>query len=154
VFDLGRDSHSGGDVRVLARDCDGDAPGPRPYRQDRRDRLIAAAFSGKSVRASAAQYSVGVATAIVWVRRARESGDRSARKQGGTKRCKPDPHREYLLALIGETPDLTISELLERLAMERSVTVSRSILWECLARCGLTFKKDRARGRAGPPRRR
>jgi len=31
VFDSGRDSHSDGDVRVLARDCDGDAPGPRPY---------------------------------------------------------------------------------------------------------------------------
>jgi transposase len=73
---------------------------------------------------------VGVATAIVWVRRARESGDWSARKQGGTKRCKLDPHRDYLLALIDETPDLTISELLERLAMERSVTVPRSILWE------------------------
>lgn len=122
----------------------------RPYSQDLRDRVIEAAFSGKSVRSSAAQYSVGVATAIVWVRRARESGERSARKQGGTKRCKLDAHRDYLLGVIGETPDLTISELLERLAGERNVTVSRSTLWEYLARCGLTFKK-RPRMRASRP---
>ncbi len=85
----------------------------RPYSQDLRDRVIEAALSGKSARGSAAQYRVGVATAIVWVRRARESGDRSARKQGGAKPCKLDPHRDYLLALIDETPDLTISELLD-----------------------------------------
>ena len=137
-------------MRVFPCDCERDAPGPRPYSQDLRDRVIDAALSGKSVRGSAARYSVGVATAIVWVRRARESGDRSARKQGGTKRCKLDPHREYLLALIDETPDLTISELLEQLAAERSVTVSRSTLWEYLARCGLTFKK-RPRTRASRP---
>jgi transposase len=114
---------------------------PRPYSQDLRDRVIDAALSGKSARGSAAHFGVGIATAIVWVRRMRESGDRSARKQGGTKRCKLDPHRDYLLALIDETPDLTISELLEQLAAERGVTVSRSTLWEFLDRCGLTFKK-------------
>jgi transposase len=115
---------------------------PRPYSQDLRDRAIDAALSGRSARGSAARFGIGVATAIVWVRRARESGDRSARKQGGAKPCKLDPHRDYLLALIDETPDLTVSELLERLAAERSVTVSRSTLWEFLDRCGLTFKKS------------
>jgi transposase len=114
----------------------------RPYSQDLRDRVIDAALSGKSARGSAARFGVGVATAIVWVRRARESGDRSARKQGGAKPCKLDPHRDYLVALIAETPDLTISELLEQLARERSMTVSRSTLWAFLDRCGLTFKKS------------
>lgn len=120
---------------------------PRAYSQDLRDRVIDAALSGKSARGSAARFGIGVATAIVWVRRARDNGDRSARKQGGTKRCKLDPHREYLLAVVDETPDLTISELLERLAAERGVTVSRSTLWDFLDRCGLTFKK-RPRTRA------
>ncbi len=114
----------------------------RAYSQDLRDRVIDAALSGQSARGSAAHFGVGIATAIVWVRRARESGDRSARKQGGTKPCKLDPHRDYLLALVDETPDLTISELLERLSNERGVTVSRSTLWEFLDRCGLTFKKS------------
>jgi transposase len=113
----------------------------RAYSQDLRDRVIEAAFSGKSARRSAVHFGVGVATAIVWVRRAREGGDRSARKQGGTKRCKLDPHRQFLLELIAKTPDLTISELLERLLASREVKVSRSTLWAYLDRCGLTFKK-------------
>ena len=42
-------------------------------------------------------------------------GERTARKQGQPRRSKLDPHRDYLLGLIEATPDLTISELLERL---------------------------------------
>jgi len=113
----------------------------RAYSQDLRDRVIDAAFSGKSVRGSAAHFGVGPATAIVWVRRARETGQRSARKQGPPLRSKLDPHREFLLGLIEQTPDLTISELLERLAVDCSVKASRSTLWTFLDRCGLTFKK-------------
>ena len=68
----------------------------RAYSQDLRDRVIDAAFSGKSARGSAAHFGIGVATAIVWVRRAREAGDRTARKRGRPTRCKLDPHREFL----------------------------------------------------------
>ena len=114
----------------------------RPYSQDLRDRVIDAAFSGKSARSSASHFGIGVATAIVWVRRAREAGDRTARKQGGTKRCKLEPHREFLLALVDKSPDLTISELVERLLAVRGLKVSRSTLWAFLDRCGLTFKKS------------
>jgi len=113
----------------------------RAYSQDLRDRVIDAALSGESARGSAEHFGIGVATAIVWVRRARETGERAAHKQGGTKRCKLDPHRDYLLGLIDETPDLTISELLTRLLVDHDVKVSRSTMWEYLDRCGLTFKK-------------
>jgi transposase len=113
----------------------------RAYSQDLRDRVIDAALSGKSARGSAAHFGIGLATAIVWVRRVRETGDRAARKQGGTRACKLDPHRDFLLDLVDETPDLTIDELLERLSSERGVKVSRSTLWGFLDRCGLTFKK-------------
>ena len=114
----------------------------RAYSQDLRDRVIDAALSGVSARQVAARFGVGDATAIVWVRRARETGERAARKQGQPRRSKLEPHREYLLGLIAETPDLTISELLERLLAERSVRASRATLWTFLDRCGLTFKKS------------
>ncbi len=115
----------------------------RAYSQDLRDRVIDAALSGASARQVAARFGIGDATAIVWVRRARESGERAARKQGQPRGSKLDPHREYLLGLIAETPDLTISsELLERLLVERSVQASRATLWTFLDRCGLTFKKS------------
>jgi transposase len=113
----------------------------RSYSQDLRDRVIDAAFSGKSVRGSAAHFGIGVATAIVWVRRVRETGERTARKRGQSPHSKLDPHREFLVGLIETTPDMTISELLAQLATERGVKASRSTLWTFLDRCGLTFKK-------------
>ena len=87
----------------------------RAYSQDLRDRVIDAALAGAPARQAAARFGIGDATAIVWVRRARQSGERTARKQGQPRRCKLDPHRDYILGLITATPDLTISELLARL---------------------------------------
>ena len=59
----------------------------RAYSQDLRDRVIDAALSGLPARQAAVRFGVGIATAIVWVRRARESGERMARRQasGGAR---------------------------------------------------------------------
>ena len=51
----------------------------RGYSHDPRERIIDAGFSGKSVRGSAAQFGVGPVTAILWMRRARKTGRRTAR---------------------------------------------------------------------------
>jgi transposase len=115
----------------------------RAYSQDLRDRVIDAALAGVPARHAAARFGIGDATAIVWVRRARQTGERRARKQGQPRRSKLDPHRDYLLELIATMPDLTISELLERLLVERGIKASRATLWTFLDRCGLTFKKRR-----------
>ena len=72
----------------------------RAYSQDLRERVIDA---GTSARQAAERFGIGIATAIVWVRRARE-GERSARKQGQPKRSKLDQHREFLLGLIEAEP--------------------------------------------------
>ena len=109
----------------------------RAYSQDLRDRVIE---SGSSARAAASRFGVGIATAIVWVRRARE-GERSARKQGQPKRSKLDPHRAYLLGLIEAEPDITIAEMQERLASEAGISASVGTIWTFLDRAGLTFKK-------------
>ena len=92
----------------------------RAYSQDLRDRVIDA---GTSARQAAERFGIGVATAIVWVRRAHE-GERSARKQGQPKRSKLDPHREFLMALIEAEPDITIAEMQERLRNEAGIAVS------------------------------
>ena len=109
----------------------------RAYSQDLRERVIDA---GTSARQAAERFGIGVATAIAWVRRARE-GERSARKQGQPKRSKLDQHREFLLALIEAEPDITIAEMQERLRSEAGVTVSVGTVWTFLDRAGLTFKK-------------
>ena len=90
----------------------------RAYSQDLRDRVIDA---GTSARAAAERFGIGVATAIVWVRRARE-GERRARPQGQPRRSKLDPHRNYLVGLIAAEPDLTIAEMQERLRSEAGVS--------------------------------
>ena len=109
----------------------------RAYSQDLRERVIDA---GTSARQAAERFGIGVATAIVWVRRARE-GERSARKQGQPRRSKLDPHREFLLALIEAEADMTIAEMQERLRSEAGVTASVGTIWTFLDRAGLTFKK-------------
>ena len=109
----------------------------RAYSQDLRDRVIDA---GASARGAARRFGIGMATAIVWVRRARE-GERSARKQGPPKRSKLDPHREFLLDLIAAEPDITIAEMQARLREEAGVSASVGTIWTFLDRAGLTFKK-------------
>ena len=109
----------------------------RAYSQDLRERVIDA---GTSARQAAERFGIGVATAIVWVRRARE-GERSARKQGQPKRSKLDQHREFLLALIEAEPDITIAEMQERLRNEAGIAASVGTVWTFLDRAGLTFKK-------------
>jgi transposase len=61
-------------------------------------------------RGVAAQFRIGMATAIRWVHRARQTGDRTAGRQGQPRRSKLDPHRDYILGLVEATPDMTISE--------------------------------------------
>jgi transposase len=113
----------------------------RAYSQDLRDRVIMAALSGVSARRAAERFGIGIATAIAWVRRARQSGDRAARRQGQPRRCKLDAYRDFVLGLIEAAPDITITEMLERLQHEQGVRASRATLWTFLDRCGLTFKK-------------
>jgi transposase len=113
----------------------------RAYSQDLRDRVIDTALSGVPARQAAARFGVGIATAIVWVRRARKSGERTARRQGQPRRSKLDPHRDFLMGLIETTSDITIVEMQERLATERGVTASVGTIWTFLDRCNMTVKK-------------
>jgi transposase len=120
----------------------------KAYDQDLRERVIAAGVAeDSSARAAAGQFGVGAATAIVWVRRFREAGETQARRQGKPKGCKLDAHAEFLAGLIAAAPDITLREMLERLAGERGVSTSKSALSRFLIGLGFSFKKNRARQR-------
>ena len=56
---------------------------------------------------------------------------------------------EAVLALVAETPDITLAEIAERLARDRGERFAPSVLHRFFARRGITFKKNRARQRAG-----
>ena len=51
-------------------------------------------------------------TAIEWVRRARDSGETTARRQGQPKGSKLDAHEAFLLGLVAEEEDITLVEML------------------------------------------
>jgi transposase len=93
-----------------------------------------------SARGAAERFGIGDATAIVWGAPRARDGRSDGAPAGSPRGGKLDPHRDYLLALIEATPDLTISELLAKLLQERQVRAARARLWVFLDRCGLTFE--------------
>jgi transposase len=116
----------------------------RSYSQDLRDRGIEGTESGTSARKAAARFEVAASTAIKWRERLRDSGERSARRQGRRPGSKLDPHRDFLLAAVEAEPDSTLKELQRRLVEERGVRTGIGTIWTFLDRHDLTFKKKSA----------
>lgn len=110
---------------------------------DLRGRVIEAISEGLSTREAARRFKIGVSTSGTWYRRYRESGETEARKQGQPSRSKLDPHESFILGLVDEAPDITLSEIVERLARERGVRAVPSTVWAFFAKRSMTFKKRR-----------
>jgi transposase len=125
----------------------------RAYGVDLRERVLGLAGEGVSVRQAAARFEVGISTAIVWVRRFRESGERKARKQGKPRGSKLDIHEAFLLDLVKAQPDITLEEMREALLCERGFEASIATIWRFFDRRKITFKKNRARFRTRAGRR-
>jgi putative transposase len=71
----------------------------KPYSIDLRERVVAAVETGgMSCYRAAAQFGVGVSTAIIWVRRLRETGSVAPGQMGGHKpKAISGEHRAWLL---------------------------------------------------------
>jgi transposase len=113
---------------------------PAPYSQDLRERVIAAVAAGKSARAAAGQFSIGVSTAIRWAQRWRAEGHAKARSMGGDHRSRLSEHRALALELVARYPDLTLEEIRQALATS-GINVARSTVWRFVTAHKLTLKK-------------
>lgn len=122
---------------------------PRAYAQDLRIRVVHAVDGGMSARGAARAFAVAASTAIKWVQLWRQSGSVAARPRGGGRRRVLDDHAGWLLALAADEPDLTLEEIRLRLEAQ-DVVVGIASIWRFFARHNLSFKKNRARRRAGP----
>jgi transposase len=120
----------------------------KPLSNDLRVRLIEAVASGVSRRAAADRFGVAASTAVKWMRRWRDTGSSAPRPQGGDKRS------ERIERLVAETPDITLSEIAGQLERRHGERFALSTVWRFLDRHAVTFKKNRARQRAGAPGRR
>jgi transposase len=113
----------------------------KPYSLDLRERVVSALEAGLSTRQAAARFSIGIATAGSWGRRKRSQGDVRPAKQGKPKGSVLDAHADFILGALREQPDLTLDEMVERLAAERDVRVVRTAVWKFLDRHDMTHKK-------------
>ena len=120
----------------------------RAYSLDLRERVVGAVFGGKSCCEAAALFQVSPSSAIKWSRRKRETGSAEARPMGGKRPRLLEDKREWVLSRMAQKPDLTVQALLDELR-EGGTTVCYDTLWRFLGREGLSFKKNRARRRAG-----
>lgn len=113
----------------------------KPYSRDLRERVVAAIKAGMSTGAAAKRYSVSKAAAGEWARRERRTGSVAPARQGKPRGLKLDAHADFILGLIAERPDMTLDEMVERLAADCSLKVVRTAVWTFLDRRGQTHKK-------------
>ena len=101
----------------------------RPYSDDLRERVVRAVIKGGLSRhRAAAQFGVGISTAINWVQRFHETGSVKPDQIGGYRPKKiAGPHREWLIQRCRE--DFTVRGLVAELA-ERGLKVDYRTMWE------------------------
>src|ERR1043166_466847 len=130
----------------------GQHPMARAYSLDLRERVVAAVGAGQSCRAVASTFKVSVASVVKWSQRFRATGRAAAHKVGGRRPYALAGERAWLLARLGEKPDITLRALGAELAA-RGIKVSHFAVWHFFEHEGISFKKKPARQRAGSSRR-
>jgi transposase len=108
---------------------------------DLRRRIVGAIAGGMSCRRAAARFGVSAASAIRWQAQQRSLGHVRPRPQGGDRRSRRiEAHAGLILALLDETPDMSLEELRAALG-ERGVPVGYGTLWRFFKRHRITRKK-------------
>jgi transposase len=108
---------------------------------DLRERVLAAVDGGVSRRAAARRFGVGASSAIRWCAQEQATGDVSPKAQGGDRRsARIEAQAPVILAIIAETPDITLEELRALLA-ERGERFGVTSIWRFFDRRKITLKK-------------
>ena len=118
-----------------------------------RVRVIQAIDAGQSRRSAAERYGVRVSSAIRWVSDFLDDGRSCAKLQGGDQRSERiELHHTFRMDAIEEVPDITLTELCERLIEEHGETFAVSTIDGFFRRHGVSYKKDCACQRTGARR--
>ena len=118
---------------------------PRGYGEKLRRRVLSACENeGLSARAAGKRFGIGVATAVRWVAHFRATGEvmEPPRKAPASPLA---PHRDWLLRLRQEDPEMTLAVMANALEDAHDLRVDRSTLCRFFAREGITFKKNAVR---------
>jgi len=118
------------------------------YSQDLRDRVLEARGS---IREVGDRFEVSPSYVSKVGSRFRLTGQRTTKPRGGQRRAILAGREDLLRARIAEVPDATLAELQGWLLEVHGIKICMGALWNALRRLGLSFKKNRARRRAGAP---
>jgi transposase len=121
----------------------------KPLSDDLRVRVVDAVKDRLSRREAAELFGVSASSAIRWVALEQKTGSVSRRPMGGDHSSKLTEHRELVLELVAQEPDLTLQEIRQRLARHK-IKVGYGSVWRFFAKERITVKKNSARGRTGP----
>jgi transposase len=130
----------------------------KAYSTDLRERVLRFVEAGHSCHEASRHFLTSPSFVINLMDLWRQTGSLVPRKQGSRRPGKLAPHREFILAQVSATPDVTMPELAAKLK-ERGVSVDPASLSHFLLRNGLSYKKNRsgkrnqASGRSGGSRR-
>lgn len=122
----------------------------KPLSIDLRLRVVEAIDTGMSRRAAADRFGVAASAAIKWHALWRLTGTVEPRRQGGDKRShRIEALAQAILALVADTPDITLAEIAERLERDHHECFAPSVIHRFFARRGISFKKNHPGRRAG-----
>jgi transposase len=126
----------------------------KPLSNDFRMRLIESVGQGLSCHQAAERFGVAVSTVVKLMQRWRQTGTSAPRPQGGDRRSERiEVYADEVLDLIAACADITLAEMAAHLEQKHGERFAQSTIWRLLDRHRMTFKKNRARGRAGASRR-
>lgn len=115
---------------------------------DLRERVVAAVAGGLSHRAAAARFGVSAASVSRWRALARDQGNVQPKALGGDRRSGRITAQATLIrALLDETPDITIDEMRQTLAV-RGHIFGYGAIQRFFKRHRLTRKKRQAMRRS------
>jgi transposase len=108
------------------------------YSKDLRVRAVSIVESGKSARETARLLNVCASTGIRWIERWTTTGSVDARSGTGHSRSPLEKHKQWLLDLVADEPDLTLEEIRTRLG---SVKRQKGSILRFYDRHHITLKK-------------
>lgn len=113
----------------------------RPYSEDLRERALARADGGETIRSIAAAFSISPSCVSKWKKLRSETGKLSPGKIGGHKpRTLSGDIADWLRTRVKSGP-FTTRQLTAELA-ELGVTTDRRAVWVFVTAEGLSFKKN------------
>ena len=116
----------------------------RPYSQDLREKIIRALEADHTQEEAADRFSVSLSFVEKLWRRWRTSGSCAALPHAGGRRRALREHEAAIRKQVTEQPDVTLSELCDRLASAGAPSVSLATMCAELARLDLPRKKSRS----------